>query len=462
MNVPAKKRSMSDESRANRYPPAFLSWLVWGLGAAFYCTGFYQRVAPAVMTDHLMADFSMGAAELGGFSAFYFYSYVLMQVPTGILADRWGPRKLLAAGAFVAALGTFFFALGESIFLANLGRLLIGGSVGVAFVSLLKLATHWFPPQRFAMTSGLALFFGLLGAVSAGVPLRFLVEQFGWRSVMFVSAVFTSALTVAIWVYIRDDPGEKGYKSFVSKQKSGNLSASQIFSGLLTVLGYKNTWLVSLSPSGIAGPLLSFSGLWGVSYLISRYGLTPAEGAGITSLFLVTWGLGGPVLGGLSDRMGRRKPLYLSGCIISSIGWIALIYLPGLPVSAFTIILAIIGFASGSMIIGFAFVKESVPPSLAGTVSGVCNMGVMLGPMILQPLIGWALDKNWTGLMENGVRVYERGAYEWAFGLMVAWSVLGTILMAFTTETNCKQLVLEKPVEPVQRKEKDGGKDVDG
>ena len=440
---------MSEPNRESSYPPSFASWLVWGLGAAFYCTGFYQRVAPAVITDHLMADFSLDAAQLGSFSAFYFYSYVLMQIPTGILADRWGPRKLLAAGAFVAAVGTFFFALGQSIFLANLGRLLIGGSVGVAFVSLLKLATHWFPPQRFAMTSGLALFFGLVGAVTAGAPLRFLVDQFGWRSVMFVSAVLTSALTIAIWVYIRDDPGEKGYKSFVSKSGSDNRSAAQIFSGLLNVLRYKNTWVISLTPSGIAGPLLAFSGLWGVSYLISRYGLTHAESAGITSLLLVTWGLGGPVLGGLSDRLHRRKALYLAGSIVTSLGWIIVIYLPNLPLWVFTTILGIVGFSSGSMIIGFAFAKESVPPSLAGTVSGVCNMGVMLGPMILQPLIGCALDKNWTGLTENGIRIYEKGAYDWAFALMVVWSVLGTLLMFFSTDTHCRQMVQEAPVQPV-------------
>ena len=440
---------MSETPEEYRYPPSFQSWLVWGLGAAFYCTGFYQRVAPAVITDHLMADFSLDAAQLGNLSAFYFYSYVLMQIPTGILADRWGPRKLLAVGASVAALGTFFFALGRSIFLVNLGRLLIGGSVGVAFVSLLKLATHWFPPQRFAMTSGLALFFGLVGAVTAGAPLRFLVEQFGWRSVMFVSAIITSALTIAIWVYIRDDPGEKGYKSFVSKPGSDHRSASQVFTGLLTVLRLKNTWVISLAPSGVAGPLLAFSGLWGVSYLVSRYGLTHAESAGITSLLLVTWGLGGPVLGGLSDRLHRRKALYLAGCIVSSVGWISVIYLPDLSVWAFTVILAVVGFASGSMIIGFAFAKESVPPSLAGTVSGVCNMGVMLGPMVLQPLIGWALDRNWTGLTENGIRIYEKGAYDWAFGLMVVWSVLGTVLMFFSTETHCRQMVHETPLQPV-------------
>ena len=93
------------------HPPVALAWLIWGLGAAFYFAGFYHRVAPAVMTDSLMADFHIGAAGLGNFTAFYFYSYFLMQVPTGIIADYWGPRKLLTAGALVATIGTLFFCL---------------------------------------------------------------------------------------------------------------------------------------------------------------------------------------------------------------------------------------------------------------------------------------------------------------------------------------------------------------
>ena len=86
------------------------AWLIWGLGALFYLSGFYLRVAPAVMTSELMADFAVGAAGLGNLSAFYYYTYVGMQLPTGVLADLWGPRKLLASGALVAGLGTLLFA----------------------------------------------------------------------------------------------------------------------------------------------------------------------------------------------------------------------------------------------------------------------------------------------------------------------------------------------------------------
>ncbi|MBU0736381.1 MAG: MFS transporter, partial [Proteobacteria bacterium] len=304
-----------------RYPPIYLSWLVWGLGAAFYMSGFYQRVAPAVMTDYLMADFSIGAASLGNLSAFYFYSYAAVQIPTGLLADYWGPRKLLTAGALTAFLGAFLFAAAPSILFANAGRLLIGGSVGVAWVALLKLSMHWFPPRRFAMTTGLGLFCGIVGAVSAGVPLRIMVDHFGWRPVMLASAGVSLVIAVALWIIVRDDPSERGYTSFVSSPNIPPDATFSLLSGLGKVFDYKNTWLLSVAPSGVAGPMLAFSGLWGVPFLTTHYGLSPAKSAALTSTLLVSWAVGGPVLGALSDRIGRRKPLYMAGCFVGCAGW---------------------------------------------------------------------------------------------------------------------------------------------
>ena len=159
-----------------------------------------------------------------------------------------------------------------TILVANVGRLLIGVSVGVAWLSLLKLSMHWFPPQRFATTSGLALCFGLVGAVSAGVPLRILIDHFGWRPVMMASAAVGVAIAICIWVIVRDDPSERGYKGFIPSETGSAHSASSLLSGLLKVFTYKNTWIISITPSGIAGSVLAFSGLWGIPFLTTHYG----------------------------------------------------------------------------------------------------------------------------------------------------------------------------------------------
>ncbi len=422
---------------ARSLPPNTLAWSVWGLGALLYLIGFYQRVAPAVIADRLMAEFAIGGAALGNLSAFYFYSYVLMQIPTGILADRWGARKLLTTGAALAAVGTSLFAFAPDLAWASAGRLLVGGSVAVAFVSMLKLATHWFEPRQFALASGMALLVGICGGVFGGVPLRMLVEAFGWRPVMLVSAAVTAALAVAIWLRVRNDPGELGYESHSPTHDSGG-GRSSILRGVLQVFTYRNVWILLLSPIGVSGAVLTFGGLWGVPYLRQTYGLSPNAAAAIASALLIAWALGGPTMGALSTRLGRRKPLHVAGCIVTLACWslIAFVHLP-LPVLVGVLLVA--GFAAGNLIIGFAYNKESVPPHLSGTASGVCNMGPLMGGMLLQPAMGWVLDRYWQGGLEAGARIYPPEAYQAGFLLIAACIGLSLALSLFSQETHCRQ-----------------------
>ncbi len=419
----------------NSYPPLRLAWTVWGLGAALYLFGFFQRVAPGVMTTQLSGDFGLSATALGNLSAFYFYSYVAMQIPTGILADVLGPRRLLTTGALVAAVGTLVFAFSTDVTFAGIGRLLIGGSVAVAFVGMLKLANHWFAPKQFALASGMALLTGILGAVFAGVPLYLLVEAYGWRMVMAISAIVPLLLGFGIWFVVKDDPAEKGYLSYRSQEPDSSTNLwSKALSGVMEVFHYRNTWLLSLVPGGIVGSILAFAGLWGVPFLTTHHELSEGDAAAVCSALLITWAVGGPIFGALSDRIGRRKPLYIVGCAVAAVCWGSIFLLPSMHTAILIVLLLIAGFASGCMIIGFAFAKESVPDQLAGTVSGVVNMGVMIGPMVLQPAVGWMLDLGWAGSSVDGVKTYSLAAYQGGFSLMAGWVLLAFVLILFTKE----------------------------
>jgi len=420
-------------------PPATMAWFMWGLCAVFYLVGFFHRVAPAVITAELMSDFNVGAAGLGHLSAFYFYSYVAMQIPTGILSDRLGPRRLLSAGALVAAIGSMMFGLSSGLMWAGIGRLLIGGSVAVAFVGMLKMAGHWFPSRRFALASGLALFAGVIGAVSAGIPLRWMVTHIGWRPVMLGSAVLLAVLSAVIWLWVRDDPEEKGFLSYAPVQRATkNLEKSGLLSDIAAIIKHRNTGLLFFVPAGLVGCVLSFSGLWGVPFLTTHYGMTVVQAAGACSMLLIAWAVGGPVFGGFSDWIGRRKPLYIIGTGLAAIGWDVILYWPGIASAWILPLLLVTGFASGAMIISFAFIKESVPSHLSGTATGIINMGIMMGPMLLQPAIGWILDRNWDGQLVNGARIYDLSAYHQAFLLMTAWVILSFVLVLFTRETHCR------------------------
>ena len=421
-------------------PPSGLAWGIWVLGALLYLVAFFQRVSPAVMTDQLMAEFAIGGAALGNLSAFYFYAYVVMQIPTGLLADRWGPRKLLTSGAAVAAVGGLLFAMSPSLAWAGAGRLLVGASVAVGFVSMLKLSAHWIAPQRFALVSGLLLMMGLIGGVSAGVPLRLLMDAFGWRPVMAAFAGLTALLAIAIWLLVRDDPSERGYASHFHEEGVVPHEHAPILKSLAEVLSFRNIWLLMLVPIGFSGAVLTFAGLWGVPWLRQVHAIDPKSAAAITSSMLVAWGIGGPVLGAWSTRLGRRKPIYIGSGSVALLGWAAVIYLH-LPLWAMIGVLAVTGFASGNIIVGFAWAKESVPLRLMGTASGVTNMGPLMGGMFLQPGVGWMLDRYWSGAMVGGARLYDAAAYRAGFSLMFAAVVAALIILVFARETNCKQAV---------------------
>jgi len=423
------------------FAPAWIAWSTWGLAAVFFAVGFFQRVAPAVMTSELMVDFSIGAAALGNLASFYFYSYVAMQIPTGVLADTWGPRRLLTIGTLTAALGTLVFALAHSFWWACLGRLLIGGSVGVGYVLALKLASHWFPARRFGLAAGLAFVCGVAGALLAGLPLRLLIARFGWRPVMMVTGVLTLALAAAIWFFVRNDPSEKGFRSHAPGpvRRPAQAGRPRPLTGLGQVFGFRNTWILVLAPGGMIGAMLSFVGLWGVPFLKARLDLPPEEAAAVCSLLMISWAFGGPILGGVSDRLGRRKPVYFISCLVITLGWIGLIYLPDLSVKAFLGLLVLTGFATGAVVISFAMGKESVPAGLAGTALGVINTGIMIGPTIQQPVTGWLLDLNWRGQMVGGARVYDLAAYQIGFLPMIGWAILACLLVGFARETHCGQ-----------------------
>ena len=421
------------------FPPASLAWLVWGLGAALYLIAFYQRVAPAVLTQELQREFALSGAALGNLSAFYFYGYVAIQIPTGLIADLWGPRKLLTVGAALTAAGTLLFALAPTVALASAGRLAIGAAAGVAFVAMLKLASHWMPGRQFALASGVALFVGVMGATLAGAPLRLAADAMGWRNVMIASAAVTAIVAVAIWIVARDDPVERGYLSYFPHD-TGDSGGGSVWQGLAIVLGYRNTLLLYVIPGALSGITLMFAGLWGVPFLVTHYGCTTAEAATLASVLLVSWSASSIAWGSLSQRLGRRKAPMIAGLLATYALWAALVFVPGWSRPALVALLVVLGMASSSFILVFAYAKESVPARLAGTVSGIANMGVMTGGMVMQPLAGWVLDRHWAGaLTPGGARLYDLAAYQGAFSLLFIWGLASLVCLFFAKETHCRQ-----------------------
>jgi MFS family permease len=437
----AETTSTSAPVAASAPPPVLLSIVVWSIPAIFYVFAFFLRSSPAVMTTELMHSFGIGARDLGTLSAFYFYAYVLMQIPTGMLIDSLGPRKLLIFCAISAAAGTFLFGATGSFALACAGRAIVGGATAAAWLVILKLATHWFPSRRFAMISGLGLLIGNIGALTAQVPLRLLVENFSWRTVVTASAAVILGVAVLAWVFVRNDPSQRGYRSYAPPQiqKQTSTSLAQLGAGFKRIFAFRNTWLIFFAQGGLAGPIMTFTGLWGPPFLKARFAIPSTTAAAVCSVMIVCWAGASPLFGALSDKLGSRKPLYVAGCLVSAAGWATMFYVTSLPLPVFVAVAALTSVACGAVILGFAYGKESVPVQYLGTVSGAINIGNMIGPTLLQPGIGRILEQHWTGALANGARVYGVEAFQVAFLLSVGWTLLSCVLSSLTRETACRQ-----------------------
>jgi nitrate/nitrite transporter NarK len=304
---------------------------------------------------------------------------------------------------------------------------------------MLKLASHWMPARNFAFVSGVAIFTGVLGATLAGAPLRIAVDAAGWRTVMVITAAITAAVALGIWTLVRDDPSQRGYASYYPVD-AGVAARPSIGAQLAQVARYRNPWLLFVASGGFCGIILTFPGLWGVPFLVTQHGFTTREAAMTASAMLLAWSTSTMAFGPLSQRMGRRKPVYIGGLVVTLALWSVVILFPALPRAALVAVLIALSIASGTFILTFAFAKESVPAHLGGTASGIANMGVMCGGMLMQPLVGVMLDRHWNGTVAEGARIYDFAAYRWGFSLMLAWGVLALVLVAFTRESHCRPL----------------------
>ncbi|MCG8507937.1 MAG: MFS transporter [Rhodospirillales bacterium] len=406
------------------------AWLVWSASAAFFFFSFFHRVAPGVMVSDLMADFAVTGAALGTLSALYFYAYTALQLPVGLILDRWGPRRVLTLAALVGGTGSFVFGLAPDFTIAAFGRLMIGAGVAFAWIGTLTLISSWFPHGRFAMLAGLSSMIGVIGAIGAQAPLAALVDWAGWRATMTGSGLAGIAVSVIVWLIVRDAPAGKLVKNAPKP--------ASFLAGLIQVLGRPQSLILGLISFSAGVFLLAFGGLWGVPYLVAAYGLSKPVAASGISLIMVGWALGAPLLGWVSDRFKRRKPPLVVGMSVAYLSILSVIYVPGLPVGAAFALLFLTGFAGGVAITCFAVAREHNPSHLGGAAMGVVNTLTMAAGAVYQPLIGWLLDLNWDGGMEAGAQIYSLETYRIALLSIVASGILALVACLLTKETYCQ------------------------
>lgn len=380
------------------------------------------------MTNDLMKAFQINGAGLGNLSAFYFYAYLLMQIPVGILLDKYSPRLLTASAIFICSLSTFIFSQTNSLELACLARAMMGAGAAFAAVSCFKLVTLWFTPKRFALVSGLCMTAAMLGGVGGQMPLSFLVESVGWRPALRIISMIGILLGIVYLLIVRD----KTVTSTRPSQASGSFRHN-----LISVLGNKQTWLLSLY-SGLAfAPVSVFGGLWGVPFLETAYHLSRNNAAFAVSLIFIGFAVGAPFFGWLSDYTGRRKPILFLSTFTALICILTVLYSPYNHLIALSVFLFFFGFGASGFFTSFAMIRELFPLVLGGTVLGIMNTFDSICEALFEPVVGAVLDLTWDGKIVDGIHQFSTTGYHLSLLLLPVSLTLALLLLFFIKETWC-------------------------
>lgn len=425
-------KPMMESSTQPPIQPSWRAWAIWAMGATFFFYAFLQRVAPSVMVPDLMRTFDVGASALGGLSAFYFYAYMVVQLPTGLLTDHWGPRRLLTAAALVSAVGGLVFAAAESLGIAALGRLAVGAGAGFGFVCTLRIAADWFPPERIALLSGMTMMMGMAGGVIGQGPMSLLVNGFGWRVTMLGVAALAFCIALGVWLLAGDRRPTKAGPAEATASIMGSLRGA---------LGRAQTWIIAGYGFSIVTIMFAFGGLWGVPYLVQVHGMSRPDAAFAVSLILLGWGLFAPLVGWLSDRWRRRKPPMIASALISLATIVPVLYVPELSNAAIKALLFINGVAIAGMVSCFATAREHNHTAHTGTAMAFVNMAVIAAGAVMQPLTGWLLDLSWDGTIRAGVRVYSPEAFQQALMVLPVSCIAALVLSLLVRETHATNVI---------------------
>lgn len=416
---------MSSQTKHNFYP-----WMIWLLAALFFFYKYLLQVSPSVMSDELMRSFHASGAQLGNLAACFFYSYLVMQIPVGILLDRFNPRYITTAAILTSALGVLLFSYSHSIFYAYFARAIIGLGAAFAAVSCFKMITLWFSPRRFALLAGLSMTAGMCGAIGGQLPLSLLVKHFHWQEAMRYIA-FPGVLLAVSFVLLVKNKAQPSVKVAHPRQ-----SLKDQFG---TIIRSKQAWLLSFY-SGLAfAPVSVFGGLWGVSFLKKAYALTPSAAATVISFIFIGFAIGCPISGWLSDYVQKRKSLMFAGTIIAIISLGFVVYLPQSNATVLSILLLFFGLGASCFFLCFSMIRETMPLAIAATVLGFMNTFDSICEALSEPFIGKMLDLGWDGTFQNGVRSFSLYDYRLSLTILLIYLVVAVVFLLFTKETYCQQ-----------------------
>ena len=405
--------------------PTRRRWLAWAALATVFLLVNLHRLSTAVLSGRLTDAFDTTASQLGTLHASFFLIYAIIQIPTGVLADRFGPRYVGSIGGLVLSLGAVGFAASGSYLAAFASRALIGLGSGGIFVSILRFCANWYRADEFATMTGLTGSVAGLGAILATTPLAVAVDAVGWRTTVGGLAAVGFLAAGGVFVLARQSPAAAGLEPIDGVPEQPSVTLSETVAHLRTLVRDVDQWLLSVVFFAGNGAMLTLVGLWGVPYLVVVYDLEVTTASYFTLLASIGVLLGPTTIGWLSDRLERRLgPMAVGiGLFALALAPVPVFGRPPLPVVAVSYLAC--GFLFGAAMLSLSVVKERYPADASGVATATVNTAGFVGGTVLPTVMGMALDAYRTGETVEGTVAYTQFGYRIAFGILAVTVALG-------------------------------------
>jgi MFS family permease len=393
--------------------------IAWAIASAYYFYQYVQRSSPSVMMPQLSDAFGLSTLGVASMVGLFYYGYAPFSLVAGAAMDRLGPRKVVPIGAAMAGLGALLFATGDSQ-VGSIGRLLQGAGGVFAPVGAIYIASKYFPPSQAATLIGATQMFGMAGGAVGQFGVGPLITKgLSWDDFWVGMGVAGLAIGGILFLLLpseeRTEKPDGGFKSIITAFSTVFKNPQSILCGLISGL--------------IFIPTTIFDMVWGVRYLQEAHGFDYGSAVMHSAMVPVGWIIGCPLVGFISDRIGRRKPVIIAGAVvlIACLGWVLFGRIGVFP--PYTIGL-VAGMASGVAMLPYTVIKEANPPQFGGTATGVINFLNFTFSALLGPIFAWALDH-----LSGGAARMESRHYQTAFApllLGVACAILLTLLLKET------------------------------
>ena len=393
------------------------AWLIWSVSLAVYILAVFHRSSLGVAGIIASERFDISATSLATFTVLQLVVYAGMQVPVGVLLDRYGSRTMLLCGLALMTVGQFGFAFAESFAAAVASRAVVGAGDAMVFVSVIRLVTVWFLVRQAPMVTQLTGLSGQLGAIAAAGPLSYLLHELGWTRAFALTSSVGVLLLVAVVALVKDSPYRR---SDVVAIKLRALAQS-----VRTVWGNPGTRLGMWSHFSSQFSATVFALLWGYPFLVQGLGWT-ARGASTLLMAMTAWAvLSGLVLARLVSRLPYYRSWIVVGVVLTMVvPWTAVLLWPGAAPDWVVVVMAFATASGGpASMVGFDLARSFTPAHETGRANGLVNVGGFTASLLTMALIGMVLDLSASGGMDS----YTLGDFTLAMAVQYLFWAVGVV-----------------------------------